>query len=46
MAQQPQNNPNKECNCKSLQKQINEIYEEIAKIRKYYETILKVVKSK
>lgn len=46
MAQQSQNNPNKECNCKSLQKQINQLYEEIAKIRKDYEKILKVVKSK
>ena len=44
MAQQ--NNPNKECNCKSLQKQIDKLYEEIAEILKLYEKILKVVKSK
>jgi hypothetical protein len=41
-----QNNPNKECNCKSLQKQIDKLYEEIVEIRKLYEKILKVVKSK
>lgn len=46
MSQQPQNNPNKECNCKSLQKQIGKLYEEIAEIRKNYEKILKVLKTK
>ena len=46
MAQQPQNNPSKECNCKALQKQIDKIYEEIAEIRKNYEKIIKVLKTK
>jgi hypothetical protein len=41
-----QNKPSNECNCKSLKKQIDKLYEEIKEIRKNYELILKVVKSK
>jgi hypothetical protein len=43
---QQQSKPNNECNCKSLKKDIDKIYEELKEIRKKYETIIKVIKQK
>ena len=39
-------NKDKDCNCKSLKKDIEKIYEELNEIRKKYELILKVLKQK
>lgn len=46
MSQQPQSKSSNDCNCKSLQKQIGKLYEEIDEIRKNYEKIIKVLKTK